>query len=519
MSNKNKLPNFGKLALIPVFALRSMVMGREPDADKRNHLQRASQAELLEIADNDAELSSDDIETQYEAYRYGRRLSLRLYLIPADTLIDTDAATITQRIADKFAAEARETDKGTQAHNRLFVVDSETFGHFLEIRYRYLYPLSYLDENEQPGIALETRYGFLWLDLADKYIVLLSRDDKLNQKIVRSLAATLHTLVHAASLPRTLVNKHFPLENARSVAYFDPNSQVRRAFSGKDKLYNHLQSEIQTEESGHLRLSGLFEEEISDDVTSGLGTTDRKGKIYFTRILSATQLRDWAIRRLPQLISDLREWQVSKPEAIPLPAEVSRLRITDDAKRQMAQILSSVLELKKSAESEIHFDEVLADASKAIGSQYLHVGFELECPECGEAAGGCAACGGTVIKIDNEEFICKKCKTAFVRGEAVSLRCIRDHVFDGALADAIVLRPTAAMDALVSRLFDRAGLEWRPGFDVFSISGRSIHRGVLTTNLGAGTTTVYISGGNQGAVGNAAIAQQFSQGDRAAQEA
>lgn len=188
----HRLSNLARLYHLPVFALRDLLQSRDPGR-KLGHL---CQSELVGEADRMPAITEADVEELYENYRYGRRLSFYLYLLPnglAEPDIEEfqgaldDLAELNHlNLADKIAVDI--DYEADTSPNQVILLDEEDLDGVREIRFRYCIARHFLNADEQLDHVLETRYGFLWLDLDLGYLAILSRDERVNGLLTRALS-------------------------------------------------------------------------------------------------------------------------------------------------------------------------------------------------------------------------------------------------------------------------------------------------------------------------------------------
>jgi hypothetical protein len=343
-----RLANLDKLYHVPVFALRELLREHVPGKP----LGELRQAELVAEADKVATIREADVDELYENYRYGRRLSFYLYLLPS-SLDDPDLDEL-QRILDEIAATDRpgvddevaasEDYESDTSPNQVILLDSEQIDGIQEIRYRYYTVHRFLNAEERPDQVLQTRYGFLWLDLSVGYLTILSRDEKINNLLTRALSSCLQAIPLPVRLPKELVDKHFSIEKARRLSHYDPGTGVRQSLSGRG-LWQAFDEEIRARERRFARPSSFYEEEVADGIISGLGVTASKGKIYLTKTLPTSIVREWAIQRLPDLVGDVKDLRTDRPQDFSRSIEViNRMRLSAPGKAAIIEIAEALLQ-------------------------------------------------------------------------------------------------------------------------------------------------------------------------------
>ena len=80
MVSHSKPDNIDKLRLVPAFAVRQLL--QQKDSDRGGRYENMSQDRMVKEAENVPSITASDIETLYENYRYGGKVSFFIYLIP-----------------------------------------------------------------------------------------------------------------------------------------------------------------------------------------------------------------------------------------------------------------------------------------------------------------------------------------------------------------------------------------------------------------------------------------------------
>ena len=76
---------------------------------------------------------------------------------------------------------------------------------------------------------LQTRYGFLWIDLHIGYLAILSRDERVNHLLTRALASCLKAIPLPVRFAKELVDQHFSIERVKRVSHYDPGTGIRQS--------------------------------------------------------------------------------------------------------------------------------------------------------------------------------------------------------------------------------------------------------------------------------------------------
>jgi len=475
-----RLPNLDKLYHVPVFALRELLERKVPDR-KFGHLR---QAELVVEADATPAITEADVEDLYENYRYGRRLSFYIYLLP-DGLAELNTEEF-QAALDELAALdhpdladeviAGEDYEAETSPNQVILLDEERLDGIREIRFRYYVAHRFLNTEEQPDQVLQTRYGFLWLDVNQGYLIILSRDERVNRSLAWALSKCLRALPLPVRLPKELVDKHFPIEKVKRVSHYDPATDIRQSISGRG-LWQKFEQEILAREQRYVRPSSLYDEEVADGVTSGLGVTASKGKVYLTKTLPTSLVRAWGQQRLPELVRDVKAWRTDRPDAFSRSIEaINRMRLTPAGKAAIIAIVEGLLQTDREGLMSVDLSQSALAIYSALKGKYFESYLRIQCGECDEIAELCPHCESPSPKFDGQQVVCDDCGATISDEESVALRCMNGHTTSAPLAEALNLVPNHFLQRRMERVFAEVGQPWAEQADYFYIEGSTLHR-------------------------------------------
>jgi hypothetical protein len=476
-----RLPNLLKLYHVPAFALRELLKERAPG----RKFGAMRQAELIAEADKLTVISKEDVERLYENYRYGRSLSFQLYLLPSGlqepSIAEFQAALDEWADSDDVDLEAEaiagEDYEGESAPGQLVLLDEEQLDGIREIRFRYFVTYRYLNAEEQPAEILQTRYGFLWLDLAVGYLAILARDERVNYLVTRALSKCLQSIPVPVRFTEDLVDKHFSLEKIKRVSHYDPGTGVRQSISGQD-LWRKFEHEIRAREERYVRPSSLYDEEIAEGVISGLGVVSTKGKIYFTRTLPTSLVRAWGIQRLPELVRDAKNLR-EEEEPIYFNSSVdaiNRMRLPAVGKAAVTDIAEALLKTEREDILSVELPRTALKIYKDLRGRYFTPYLRVQCSECEETAELCPFCEGEELQVKGNQVMCKTCGATVSDEKVVALRCMNGHVTVVPRAEAFSIAPNHWLQKRMARIFAEIGQSWHEQTDYFHIEGSRLYR-------------------------------------------
>jgi hypothetical protein len=475
-----RLPNLQKLYHVPVFALRELLRSRVPGrgfGDMR-------QADLVDEADRQGVISEIDVDELYENYRYGRSLAFYLYLLPLG--LEEPSGEELQAVLDELAAQdhhsldhevdAAEDYEGEVPPDQIILLDEEELNGIREIRFRYYVVHRFLNADEQPDQVLQTRYGFLWLDLHLGYLAILSRDERVNHLLTRALSNCLQSIPVPVRFAKDLVDEHFSIEKVRRVSHYDPSTGIRQSISG-DGLWEEFEDEILSREQLYVRPSSLYEEEVADGLVTGLGITASKGKIYLTRTLPTSVVRTWGVRRLPDLVRDVKELRASRPEYFGRSTEsINRMRVSTAGKAAITEIAEGLLHTKREDLASVDLSQSALDVYAALSGKYFDPYLRIQCGECEELAEMCPHCESRRLDFDGDGVTCGECEATISDEQVVVLRCMNGHTSSVPLAEAFSIAPNHWLQKRMARIFAEIGQSWNDKTDYFHIEDRRLYR-------------------------------------------
>jgi len=503
MSPENRLGNLGKLYLIPVFAVRELLLSNlKPDDEQVTRIKRMRQELLIEEVDKNASVSEEDVEQVYENYRYGRRLSFQIYLLPSNlpALANPDEiqTSLTALLKEQrgTGAEQVSMQEGYESEEPLrnvIICDYERFDDTLEIRYKYQVIHRFLNEREEPDFVYQTRFGFIWLSVHKGYLAILSKDEKLNSILIRALSKCLQVWPIPVKLPKELLDEHFPLERARRLSHLDPQTRVRQSISGDSRALELYRAEILNRDSRYLRPGALYDEDITEGLVSGLGVTARKGKLYLTRTMPTSVVRRWALRRLPELVHDLREWVTHDPQSsVRASPIISRLRVGDDGKAYIVRIVEALLQAKREAVTSVSLGIPPFDLFQALGSNRLDPFIHFECDQCYGLCDRCVNCESTNLMLVGEQIQCQDCGAVLTFDGTIALKCVNGHTSSAALDGSLGFMPKHMLQRPIHRVLDSIGIPWRQDAEYFYVEGDTLYH----LSAGPDQTATIVMGDN-----------------------
>ena len=476
----HRLTNLAKLYQVPVFALRALLERAAPGQD----LGGLRQADLVQRADAMPEIHETDVDSLYESARYGQQLAFYLYLLP--TGLEEPAMDELQSFLDAAVAQdqACRRGDGCSCHDyecescprQVRLLDDELWDSFRELRFRYYVSHRFLNADERADEVLQSRYGFLWLDLTQGYLVILTRDEQVKGLLTSALESCLRTAPVLVHFPKDLIDKHFSIEKAKQLSYYDPGTGVRRCISGYG-LWQRFQQEIAAREQQYTRPSSLYDEELAQGIVSGLEVLATKGQMLLTRTLPTSIVRTWARQRLPDLMRDVRELQAYQPQALGQPMEtVRRLRLPSASRATINLLVQALLQLEREDVTSVSLPYSALDIYDSLAGRYFQPYLRAGCSRCAESAELCPQCESQDLVIEGKAVHCAACGTTLSANGTVTLHCMRGHATTIPLAQAWNIAPNHWLQKRMARIFAGLGKVWDETNDYFHVEGKVLYR-------------------------------------------
>jgi|GEM_PF-1595282 len=480
IAERPRLPNLERLQHIPAFALRELLESRQPELT----LGHLSQAELVAEADRLPAITVADVETLYENHRYGRQFSFYLYLLPdglaspameqIQGALDGLGTSNHPELAER--AIAGEDYEAEAPPGQIVLLDEERFNGIREVRLRYYVAHRFLNADEEPDQVFQSRYGFLWLDLDSGYLVILSRDERVNDLLTQALGTCLRAFPLRVSFPKELVDKHFSIEKVKRVSHYDPGSGVRQSISGRSLWQSHEQ-ELLNREQIYARPSSLYEEEFANGMTSGLGVVSSKGKIYFTKKLPTSVVRAWGTQRLPDLVRDVKELRVSQPGSFYRSIDaIQRMRMRAAGKGAIMGIVEALLQTEREELTSVMVSQSALAIYEALAGKYFSPYLRVQCGQCEETADLCPECESEKLDLKGLRVRCKECGASISDGDSVVLRCLNGHVTTVPRDEVWSIAPNHWFQKRMASIFAEVGRPWSEKDDYFYIEGSTLYR-------------------------------------------
>jgi hypothetical protein len=442
-----RVSNLDKLRHVPVFAVRDLLKIVLRDAAP---LTGRTGEELIELAAERPEITEQAIDDLFEEFRYGGRASFYIYLLFGEPQIDLVPNVL---IWNATLTDIQADDEKENLRVEVCDIEALEWG-IVEVRYKYQTVYEYIDpETELPASVSELNFGFLGLDLDNRYVVIMSKYDKVNSIMIEAV----HTLTGCQPSPVRLskgfVNTHFHLEDIRRGSWYDGRTRIRRSIAGDD-LLAIAGSEVLEQDQESERTAALYNERVRDDLESRLGIHLKRGKIYLTRTIRASDLRQWMYARLHPLILHLQG--LSPAEAVRVSgAPLPQLVFSGRGEGFFREIVSGILMKQQNRDELVRLSAGDNEVFASMRRYFLDPEPFFFCEVCEETSPICCPeCGGDDVGAYSRYLKCRDCGET-LSGPRVEVQCLRGHTSEMDRPEAqLVLRPNYNMQQEVARFIN-----------------------------------------------------------------
>jgi len=465
---KNRLPNLDKLHHVPVFAVRELlrtVLGEDAAISGRTG------DELIGIADQTPDVTEQMVDDLFEDFRYGGKASFYIYKlhnIPQDVRVP-DEPTWNATLQSIQASDEQDLN--------VAVCDIEVLEKgIVEIRYRYHTIHEYIEpENETPANVTELNFGFLWFNLGHHYMVIMSKAEKINSVLAQAVQTLCRCLTSPVRFPKGFVNTQFALEDIRRASWYDGQSGIRRSIAG-DNLLDNAGQELRTQEQQSERTASLYREHVTPDLESSLGIHLRKGKLYLTRIIRASDLRHWMYSRLHPIIlglDSLSPAQAVQVSRIPLP----HLSLSAKGEDFFREIVGGILTKQHREDAAVMLRTSTSEMLSSMRRYFIDPAPMFFCATCESISPICCPrCGSDDIRVYSSHLKCRDCGQE-LSGHRATIQCEVGHQSQLERPEAqIALYPKSNLQkAIADFINSETKARFNPDQEFFWIDSTELH--------------------------------------------
>ncbi len=471
MERTGQPSNIEKLRHVPVFAVRNLLLSALGDDTALGSM---TGDELIELVGRTVEITEANIDELFEEYRYGGRASFYLYLLRAHPS-SVGIVSVDDWNNELAGLQEPTDDEGQDLDVRVIDIEPLLEG-ISEIRFRYTTKYKFIDSlTEEPSSINELSFGFLWLNLSHDYMVIMSKEEKAKSVIANAVDTLFTCDPVAVRFTKQFVNNNFSIEDMVSSSWHDPRNEINYRMSGENLMRN-VGDDVTRHEDHFERMAGMYKEAIPDGRQSRLGMHLDKGKIYLSRLIAATDLREWMYTRLHPLILSLG--RLGPADAVQMTTQpLPELGLSSDGEHAFRQIAGLIIGLRETAGQTAVMTISTGKLYHSMRSYFFAPEPRIYCEECeNDDMPRCSHCGSDRMQGTTRGFRCEDCgHAAFLPNVVVT--CSRNHtVWIDHPENHLVLRPKHNLQTELAR-FMRAetNIVYNPDEEFFWIRDGQLH--------------------------------------------
>lgn len=347
-----------------------------------------------------------------------------------------------------------------------------------EIFYSYVAPVHITEPTtECPRIVNDLRYGFIWLHLTNLWLAICAKDDKINHMLSHTLEIHTGITKRHVVISKSILQRLESIEQVRRATLYDPSTGTRRRWTNPDMVRDPAaMSELQSRDAHDERPASGYNEVLPDGTSFALGYSNDKGKMFFSRDLTVSQIRDWCPRKITQIVNATRELCVSNPNEYIQNFAIEVLSgCPAQSKDAIVKISQAIVVCKTQGLSETPVTDNSLVYFNALGNKvdsFLRVNCEI-CQEPSEVRCTNTACQSLSVKIINNQLVCSDCRSTL---NIEQIECSEGHTnIINSPADVVHVIPKYSLLDPISRLLSTSSnLTFNPDEEFFYIRGNRL---------------------------------------------
>lgn len=379
--------------------------------DVKKAVHRLSRKELIEIIQISSEINDDDITKVYELNRYGLRPGFTICYL-GDKCRKLDKDEIKSVLVEQLAEVEYEEDEQYKqiAFRSIEAITNDT----IEISLSYLAKHSYLSEEEKPEYIYEYKETFVWINISEGYLAFKTAPNKIVNQMKNIFSRLFSTKINLICLTRRMIDEIFGENRLKKGTYYKPNASDNEA--QKVTISDSNLSEkpnVRSAFGAYDMTASSLEEDVNEEISSTLGINCKKGRIYLSKNLNASDFRAWSVKRIKDIIHYINGVNLESKEAFEVMNPMDNrvwTKYTVPQKNILSKILFCIYCMKKNNIDSLNLEcttsEILLKCDKLFMEEFM---YELdENDDFGIAS--CADCGSTKFCISkNRKLTCKSC--------------------------------------------------------------------------------------------------------------
>ncbi|GMK39107.1 hypothetical protein PCCS19_21610 [Paenibacillus sp. CCS19] len=439
-------------------------------------LMRLDKQKLVEIVNISPEITTADIETCFEDNRYSRRPNFRLFMLrPHDPQLNSskfiasnkdEAAVQKMNVLLKQIAYPNDSISGLLAIDQT-IVNPET----LEIAFKYQERYNFINpESEQSDFIYELKFGFLWINLDQRFVSISIPTESLVGNISKTLESAFNCFVSPVNITKKTVDTVFSKEAMKrtTLSNPDPSSGKPNKATFADNNLGIKVSQLEGFEE-YDSPSSVYQEAIDEDgdFFSTLGVNNDKGKIYLTRQLKASEMRRWGIWRIGQIMGHINSIQENgeidekfNTFGLEEDPDLATFATSNDEKKVILEVIKAVVTCKVKKVGSFKLLDLNTDKIVGVMKKHALTRFYPYCEKCDHFSDVvCSQCGNvdlleiSVKKGQSPRVFCSLCHNDLKQD---SVRCLMDHkIRIDTWYDGVLVNPKSTLIGLVDKIINK----------------------------------------------------------------
>lgn len=415
----------------------------------------------------DSSIPTKEIEQLFEEYKYGIRISLYLFSY-AGKLSEKKFAQILQSFNTEEVVKSVQNlppnstikelvndlsvEEQPEIKSLLFDVSNveSIANNFTEVPFVYEKKYLYLESHTRNlARVYELVPGFLWINESLKITAICAKNklvmEMVKNTIEKAFGLRLVSPVLVQNIADEILNREL-LESASWLSLYADDELPKRIRAADEQL-SQKKLIKKLNHGKYERVSSLYSQTISDNKKIRVGISQWEGKIYITRTLRTSEIRELVPGLLVKIFNTIKRKEQGKVEEF---IEALKAKGFNKAialkgynaveKELLLNIIAPLEFLRKTHQKIIQTALNIGDIRDKLSGFFIESEFiEIYCSNC-EAPSFpvCSKCGYNdfVLNLRNNELICKSCNNKN------NVECLYGHKFTITnLKDSVILLP------------------------------------------------------------------------------
>ena len=267
-------------------------------------IKRLTKKQLRDILEQTS-ITEETVLQYFEEYRYGKKPGFVLYWAKGfmgKELLPKQLQGAMDSYLAEFQYNVDENAKDLNCH----AVD--TWGSrdtpVLELGMSYLRKYSFVTEDNRFDSIYERIDCFAWISSKKGFVALYNMPPRIEAVIKLMLYRLFNVKLIGVSLNQKVLDTII-LPSTRkkmSLTHHDRGSDMPQKVIIADPQLSDKQDALLMELDAYEMSSSSYDEEIDEETTATLGINCNRGKLYISKNLTATQFREWSIKRILAII-------------------------------------------------------------------------------------------------------------------------------------------------------------------------------------------------------------------------